>query len=193
MKISFSRNSGDKERGGREAQGLKEHARGTPLMRSIKGLAVEAGTAALILTVVFTVFFGVTVQHGNDMYPAIRDGDVILYYRTGNLVNTEACVYKAGDRLCVGRVAATEGTVISMTGDMQLTFNGIYYPAAPTEGIYDRTYAAEGQDLPLTVREGHYFVLGDNRSSAQDSRICGQISSKNMRGRIVAVLRRRQI
>lgn len=163
------------------------------IKRSVRSLITEIALLTAALAVIFTFFFGMTIQHGNDMYPALRDGDVILYYRLAEPVNTEACVYVSEDRLRTGRVAATAGTVISATGDMQLTFNGIYSPAAPGSGIYDRTYAAEGEPLPITVEEGYYFMLGDNRSAAEDSRILGQISRKNVKGRIVAVLRRRQI
>ena len=160
---------------------------------ALLSLAAEIGIFAAVLIIVFTVFFGITVQHGNDMYPALKDGDVVLYYRTDELINTEPCVYKAAGSIHTGRVAATGGTVIGATGDLQLTFDGIYMPASAREGIYSRTYAAEGEPLPVTVKDGYYFVLGDNRESAEDSRVYGQISSRNVRGRIITVLRRRQI
>ena len=163
------------------------------LRRNLLGLIREILGLTVFLAVVFTFFFGVTVQHGNDMYPAIRDGDVILYYRTHELINTEPCVYKSGGEVHTGRIAASAGTVISSTGDMQLTFDGVYLPISAADGIYERTYAAEGEILPAEVRPGYYFVLGDNRGSARDSRMLGQISKSGIRGRIIAVLRRRQI
>jgi signal peptidase I len=76
---------------------------------------------------------------------------------------------------------------------MQLTFDGVYLPISAADGIYERTYAAEGEILPAEVRPGYYFVLGDNRGSARDSRMLGQISQAAIKGRIIAVLRRRQI
>ncbi|MBQ6314682.1 MAG: signal peptidase I, partial [Mogibacterium sp.] len=65
--------------------------------------------------------------------------------------------------------------------------------ASYSDGIYSRTYAAEGEKLPFTVRENAFFILGDNREDAEDSRIQGQISKRNIKGRIVTVIRRRQI
>lgn len=156
-------------------------------------LVTETALLAVFLFIVFRFFFGITVQHGNSMYPAIKDGDIIFYYRASDLVNTEACVYTEDGEIHTGRIAASEGTLISSTGDMQLTFNGIYLPPSPSAGIYDRTYAAEQEILPVTVGEECFFILGDNRGESEDSRVYGQISRKNICGRIIAVLRRRQI
>ena len=155
----------------------------------LRSLITEAVTVVIILAVVFTFIFGITVQRGNDMYPALKDGDIILFYRQGDPVNTEICVYRAAGEIHTGRIAASAGTVISSTADMQLTFNGIYMPPSAADGIYDRTYAADGQPLPVTVKDGHYFMLGDNRSDARDSREFGQISRKSIQGRVIAVLR----
>lgn len=160
---------------------------------SLKKLVTEIIVMGLILTAVFTLVFGITVQHGADMYPAIRDGDIVLYYRIGKVMNTDAVVYKAGEETYIGRVAACEGTEIDITSDMQLTIDGIYMPISPDSGIYSRTYAAEGEKYPVTVRTDHYYILGDNRDVAEDSRMFGQVSKRNIKGRIVTILRRRQI
>ena len=160
---------------------------------ALKRLAREVALVTGFLTIFFTFVFGITVQHGNDMYPAIRDGDIVFYYRTHDILNTEAVVCSVGGETCTGRVEAVSGTVISATGDLQMTFDGLYLPISQREGIYTRTYAEENMKLPLTVKENHYFLLGDNRDEARDSRTYGQVNSRNIKGRIVAVLRRRQI
>lgn len=159
----------------------------------LRNLIIELVVVIVFLLLVFNFVFGVTVQHGNDMYPAIKDGDLIVYYRTHSFTNTEAVVYRSEDRICTGRIAAGPGTCIGCTSDMQMTFDGLYLPASYSDGIYSRTYAAEGEKLPFTVRENAFFILGDNREDAEDSRIQGQISKRNIKGRIVTVIRRRQI
>ena len=162
-------------------------------MRKVRNLIIEIAILVAALIILFTFFFGITVQHGNEMYPALKDGDIVLYYRTSELINTESCVYKAAGEIHTGRLVASTGTLISSTADMQLTFDGIYLPPSPNDGIYDRTYAAEGEPLPVKVKENHYFVLGDNRCTASDSRVFGQISRKSIKGRIIAILRVRWI
>ncbi len=41
---------------------------------------------------------------------------------------------------------------------------------------------------PLTVPAGHYFLLGDNRDNANDSRFQGFIAEEQILGRMIYVL-----
>lgn len=159
------------------------------LVKLITDIIVIAGFAAIT----FTFVFGVMVQKGNDMYPAVRDGDVLIYYRRPSLVQTEAVVYEEGGDLHSGRIAAAPGSVISETGDHQLTFNGIFRPVDESSGIYSKTFAAPDQELPLTVSSDGYYILNDDRRRLTDSRIYGEINRKAIKGRIITILRRRTI
>jgi signal peptidase I len=109
------------------------------------------------------------------------------------VLNTEVAVYSADGETRTGRVAASEGTKISAAGDLQMTFDGRFLPVSPGSGIYSRTYAREGEQLPIKLKEGRVFMLGDSRESAIDSRTFGPIARKNIKGRVVAVFRIRQI
>jgi len=51
----------------------------------------------------------------------------------------------------------------------------------------------DGVDFPLTVPEGHVFLLGDSRAGAADSRIYGCVSIEDTLGKVMAVVRRRDI
>lgn len=175
-----------------EKNAVERKAR-TGCRKAAMALLIEIIMVTSFLIILFSFVIGIHIQRGNDMYPAIRDGDIVIYYRSRSLMNTEAVVYEAGGRVQTGRVEATEGTVISRTGDLQLTFDGIHLPVTAENGIYKRTYAAEETKLPVTVDKDCCFILGDNREEADDSRIYGQIRSEEIRGRIVTVIRRRQI
>ncbi|MBR0400860.1 MAG: signal peptidase I [Mogibacterium sp.] len=201
-KMKYGRcGSGSHGSGGRvfSRHGYRSRSSGTsadksrPFLSRLAAFLIELAVTAGLVAAVFTLMLGVTVQHGNDMYPAIRDGDIILYLRHSEILNTEAVVYAAEGKIRTGRTAACAGTIVGCTGDGQLTFDGIFMPVSFERGIYQRTYAAGGERLPLTIEENNYFILGDNRDEAKDSRIFGQIGKERIKGRVIGILRRRQI
>ena len=60
------------------------------------------------------------------------------------------------------------------------------------DDIYTDTMRfAEGIDFPVTVGQEEYFVLGDNRENARDSRIYGLVNQKEIKGTVISLLRRR--
>lgn len=156
-------------------------------------LITEIAAVVIACMIIFSFVFGVYVQKGNDMYPAIKDGDIVLYYRTHKIVNTEAVVYELDGETGTSRVEASAGTVVSATGDLQLTFDGNYLPISKDDGIFSKTYGHEGAKYPVTVQDDCCYILGDNRDTAKDSREFGPIKKKFIKGRIVTVVRRRQI
>ena len=175
------------------AQTISERKQRTAYSEAKRFLFMEIVIFVLSLVLIFTAIFGICVQHGNDMYPAIKDGDIVLYYRIGKVVNTEAVVYEAEGKTRTGRIVASEGTDISSTGDYQMTFDGNFLPIDRDSGIYTKTYAVEGELLPITIEKGSYFILCDNRDITNDSRSYGPINNKRIKGRIINIIRRRQL
>ncbi|WP_162624200.1 MULTISPECIES: S26 family signal peptidase [Blautia] len=43
----------------------------------------------------------------------------------------------------------------------------------------------------MTVGEEEYFVLGDHRTNAKDSRIYGTVKKEEIKGLVITLLRRR--
>jgi signal peptidase I len=145
----------------------------------------------LVIWVVFTFIFGIRQVSGEHMYPRLRDGDLILYYRLEqNYQIGDVVTFQLEDTTFWARIVAQGGDVVEVTEDGQLIINGnvqeeeIFYPTEPQEG--DVTY-------PYTVDEGSYFVLCDYRTISFDSRTYGAISKKDLDGKVITLLRRRGI
>lgn len=114
-----------------------------------------------------------------------------MYYRLDKrFISGDVAVFENDGRITCGRVVAVAGDTVDITK------NGLKINDAEqiSQDIYfDTTQFKNGVDFPITVGEGQVFVLGDNRPQASDSRIYGCLDSKDVRGKVIAVIRSRGI
>ena len=91
------------------------------------------------------------------MKPAIKDGDLVMYYRLDKrFVSGDIAVFKKDGRTTTGRAVAVAGDTVDITKD-GLMINGA---TQISQDIYfDTTQFQNGVDLPITVGEGQIFVL----------------------------------
>lgn len=157
-----------------------------------KEILIRAGTFALTFWIVFTFVFGIWIADGNDMAPAIREGDLVVYYRCGNFTNRDSVVYEADGNVYLGRIAGCEGAVIGKTEDHRLTVDGRIQPVQPGMGIYSETPAGDLKER-ITVEPGRFFILGDCREESTDSRCFGTVGKDQIRGKVFLLWRRRNI
>lgn len=161
------------------------------VLRDLTGLLIKIGLILLVVVIAFTFLFGAFRNADPGMLPAVKDGDLVFYYRLDKYYHSgDVVVAKYKDRTITLRVAAVAGDVVDITE------NGLYINGSlQYEGtIYERTYRfEEGVDFPLTVREGEVFVLGDAREHAADSRVFGPVKISDTMGKVMAIFRRRSI
>ena len=166
--------------------------RGTPVWKDLLFLVMKIALIALALMLLFTFLFGFIRYGEPSMAPAIKDGDLVIFYRytkVGYLPQDPIALERDGQKQ-VRRVAATAGDIVDITED-GLVINGAVQQEI---GIYQNTERyAEGVSFPLTVPEGQVFVLGDSRPGATDSRIYGPVEIEDTLGKVMAVLRFRSI
>lgn len=149
----------------------------------------RAAVMAAVLFILFGMIFGITPMNNNDMSPRISAGDLMLYYRLEkDLISSDVVVYEKEGKEYTGRIVARGGDTVEITEDSSLKVNGsvvlennIYYITPQYES--DVTY-------PVTLEQNQYFILGDFREGAADSRYFGAVDISEIKGKVITVIRR---
>ena len=138
--------------------------------------------------VLLTQVFLVTRASGNDMFPAIKDGDLVIAFRIQkDYVKDDIVAYENGELFHLGRVVARETDVVTLDETGILLVNGTVQKG---EIVYP-TLAKEGYTYPMRIEEGDLFLLGDHRMESKDSRDFGPIGLNQVKGKVITILRRR--
>jgi signal peptidase I len=154
-------------------------------------LGLKIAVIVIAFVLIFTFIYGFQRNMDADMLPAVKDGDLVMFYRLDK-------DYDIGDLLVLAfqgehqirRVVAKAGDTVDITED-GLMVNGAIQQELE---IYQKTYRySDGVDLPLTLSEGQVFVLGDAREYATDSRIYGPVNTKDTIGKVITIVRRRNL
>lgn len=142
-----------------------------------------------LLAVTFLFIFGICRISDNMMSPAFKDGDLAVYYRLQKEFQpSDTVVLEKDGEVQVRRIIAAAGDEVNLTEE-GLEINGYLQQES---GIYAETLPyTEGITFPLILGEEEYFVLGDNRTNAKDSRIYGTVKKEEIKGIVITLLRRR--
>jgi signal peptidase I len=159
--------------------------------RELLALLLKLAVICAAFALAFTFLYGLHRSLDPDMIPAVKDGDLVMFYRLDK-------DYAAGDLLVlsfrgkrqVRRVVAAAGDTVDIT-ESGFTVNGSLQQELT---IYEDTRRYEGgTGLPVTLGEGEVFVLGDARANATDSRVYGPVNVKDTLGTVITVIRRRNL
>ena len=166
-------------------------------------LLLGGGILAAAVMLLFTFLIGVDRVSGNSMYPYLNDGDWVLYTRTGaEIRRDEVIVFKKQGESMVKRVAGLPGDTVEISPwGSRVVVNGEDvrepYAAQPETFPGGKEMGKEQEEpvgSPMTVLDGQYLVLGDNREVSVDSRDSqiGTISDQEILGRMLLVVRVRR-
>lgn len=169
----------------------KNTAQETSIVQDIVQLLLKIAFIVLVVFLIFTFLYGIVRINDVSMKPAIKDGDLVMYYRLDKrFVSGDVAVFEDNGRNTTGRVVAVAGDTVDITKD-GLKINGA--DQVSQDIYFDTTQFKDGVDFPITVGEGQVFILGDNRPQASDSRTFGCIDLNDVKGKVIAVIRTRGI
>lgn len=157
----------------------------------IRAFLVKIAVIAVIAWMLLGVLFGAAVMEGEGMYPRIRDGDLMIYYRLQRdyAVGDVVTFTRDGTRY-TSRIVALSGDVVDINDDGELLVNG----NVQSEEIFYPTEAVEGKTtFPYDVPADSVFLLSDFRTNATDSRNYGAVAIQDLDGKVISILRRRGV
>ena len=140
--------------------------------------------AVAVFVVVFRFVIGLSVVGGASMDPTLKDGDLVLYFRMARSYedgDVVAMRVPSGD-FYIKRITATGGQTVDVY-DGKLHVDGIEVPDDHANGSTEEETGAV--IYPYKVRSGNVFVLGDNREVSKDSRMFGEVSLRQIKGKVV--------
>ena len=157
------------------------------MRRELLFLLLKANVVVTAFVILTGFIFGFDRQSGDSMNPAVKDGDVAFFYRLQKEYSrSDLVVLEKDGEHQVRRVIAGPGDVVDITEE-GLKING--YLQQEEEIYTDTTRFTDGMEFPVTVGSGEYFLLGDNRENARDSRIYGLVKQEEIKGIVLSLLR----
>lgn len=140
--------------------------------------------------IVFTQLFYVTQISGQDMYPALKGGDLAVVFRLQQDYQKDDIVaYRTDEGVKFGRIAARGDDVITIDNTGGWLVNGTEQSG---EILYP-TYTQGALEYPYRVPANSLFLMGDYRTQATDSRTYGAVSMDDVIGKVITILRRRSL
>lgn len=168
----------------------------------LTAIGLSVLVAVIIAIIVIAVVCDTFVVDGSSMYPTLyggkdnvyTDGDkvVVNKYKTPD-VGDIVVIHPEGQSTMIKRVVATAGDRVKVVGGV-LYVNGA---KADTSYLSDKNklmYASYPDTLldmaEFTVKQGHIWVLGDNRLVSHDSRDpkIGQVSLDEVLGTVFLII-----
>ena len=145
----------------------------------------------MFLVLFFTFMFGITQVQDETMDPAVKEGDLAIYYRLDKRYSKDdVVIVNINGETQIRRVIAVPGDTVDMD-ERGLVING--YSQIESD-IYTRTEPyVDGITFPITLAQDEVFVLGDNRPKAVDSRMYGAVKVSATQGKLMTLIRRRNL
>ena len=135
----------------------------------------------IIVSVVLIRTFIITPVRvdGESMLPSFENGEIVMLSKIPReYKRMEVVVFYHNDERLIKRVIGLPGEKVSIK-------DNVIYINGEAISDYDSNVLTDDYNLDITIPDGYYFLLGDNRYGSLDSRIIGLISKEDIKGKIV--------
>lgn len=139
----------------------------------------------IIVVLLFKQYFFAPVRvNGASMDDTLKDKQILLlniidYKLNDNIKRYDIVVIDNEDEFLIKRVIGLPGDIVRCI-DGELFIND--------KKIEEDYVKGETSDFEVKVREGEYFVLGDNREISLDSRYFGSFKKDKIKGKTTHIL-----
>lgn len=120
---------------------------------------------------------------GSSMSPTLEKGDMVVAVKGQTWGQGDVIAFTCHNKILIKRLIAGPGSQVDMGAD-----GTVYVDGQPLAEPYltERNAGICSTELPCTVPEGAYFVLGDSRGRSADSRNAqiGCVSTEQVIGKI---------
>ena len=161
----------------------KSFFRGQVFKRTLKIVLIIIVTASLLLNL-FTFIMPVVKYYGNSMAPTLEDGQILIVNKMADIKGGDIIAFYYNNKVIVRRVVATGNEQVSIDVFGTVSVNG---KELDEPYIENKTLGQSNLEFPYNVPTNSYFVLGDNRDSAMDSRLSeiGVVTKDRLLGKVV--------
>ena len=159
----------------------------------LKNLLILLIKMLLIVGIAFVflkLVFGFTITRDISMVPSIGEGELLLFYRLEKNYNTDdVVVVNHEGQEYILRIVAKPKEKVTINDKGELLVNDL--PESHT--VFYKTKVVDKIKYPYEVKEDEYFVVGDYRVEANDSRTFGSIKKSDIKGVVIGKLKIRDI
>lgn len=151
--------------------------------RSVKIVLIIIVTVSLLLNL-FTFVMPVVKYYGNSMSPTLKDGQILIVNKMAQVESGDIIAFYYNNKVIVRRVIASGNNQVSVDvfGTVLVNGNELNEPY-----VENKTLGQSNVSFPYNVPANSYFVLGDNRDVAMDSRLSeiGVVTEDRLIGKVV--------
>lgn len=151
---------------------------------SLRSTVYALITVSAVAILVATLLFPILKIFGTSMTPALYEDDIVVSIKGSDFEQGDVISFYYNNKILVKRVIAYAGDWVDIDEDGIVYVNG---EQLNEPYVQDYAFGDCDIELPYQVPDGKIFVMGDHRSTSQDSRTeaIGCVTEEQIVGRIV--------